>query len=231
MQILAALLRALLVCFDFAFGKRGINGGLSPDFPILLLLTMTVTVFANGSVDAAGPIAPVKKYAGEQPTFPLNYIFDTVAQTCAFDAAFFTSQLNFPGTICYSSNEDPVHLFLLIPAYGFPIDIGAQFITTCPDGYNLSGSCIPNGQKVPEKSDPGSCPTGTCCTGGTNPINIGVGNKYQRELDYGGSSGSQLIFERHYNSTSVMEMVNFGLKWRSNFDRSVWLFSGAGSLS
>jgi YD repeat-containing protein len=51
-----------------------------------------------------------------------------------------------------------------------------------------------------------------------NPISIGSGNKYQREVDY---VNGTLIVERHYNSAGSDAQINIGNKWRFGFDRTV----------
>ncbi|MGZ3239906.1 MAG: hypothetical protein ACXWJK_05900, partial [Burkholderiaceae bacterium] len=67
----------------------------------------------------------------------------------------------------------------------------------CTDGYTLSGSnCIANSQPVLAVNvGPSACPV----TKG-NPINIGIGNKYQMESDYGIADDASLGFYRQYNS-------------------------------
>src|SRR6185436_7657650 len=48
----------------------------------------------------------------------------------------------------------------------------------------------------PKSAGPPACEM----RGGTNPINIGTGNKYASQLDYMGSGPYPLVFERFYNS-------------------------------
>lgn len=55
-----------------------------------------------------------------------------------------------------------------------------------------------------------------------NPISPGTGNKYQRERDYSSVGPSPLVFERYYNSSKALITPGYvGLKWRTNFDRSI----------
>ena len=56
-------------------------------------------------------------------------------------------------------------------------------------------------------------------TGGTNPINIGVGNKYQAETDLAGI----FTFARHYNSGIVNWAPVMGSNWRHAFQTRVRL--------
>lgn len=51
---------------------------------------------------------------------------------------------------------------------------------------------------------------------GTNPVNIGTGNKLQRELDY---ESNPLVFKRTYNNTS--RPLGLGSGWRGSFDRFI----------
>lgn len=65
----------------------------------------------------------------------------------------------------------------------------------------------------------GCPPPEPSCTGG-NPINGGTGNKFQVEVDFAKVNG--LEFVRTYNSALVSERTQLGLKWRHNWDRSVF---------
>jgi RHS repeat-associated protein len=58
-----------------------------------------------------------------------------------------------------------------------------------------------------------------------NPINPGIGNKYQAEADIRGFSESRLDFTRHYNSDPVVTSTTIGRHWRHTYDRSVVLNS------
>ncbi|MDP1928641.1 MAG: RHS repeat-associated core domain-containing protein [Thiobacillus sp.] len=51
---------------------------------------------------------------------------------------------------------------------------------------------------------------------GTNPVNIGTGNKLQHELDY---ESNPLVFKRTYNNTS--RPLGLGSGWRGSFDRFI----------
>ncbi|MBX9607943.1 MAG: hypothetical protein K2Y51_17080 [Gammaproteobacteria bacterium] len=58
-------------------------------------------------------------------------------------------------------------------------------------------SCEHLGGLDPEANLGGECPA---LANGSNPVNTTTGNKYQRELDYGGTVHGDLAFSRHYNS-------------------------------
>ena len=61
-----------------------------------------------------------------------------------------------------------------------------------------------------------------CCG---NPVNVGTGNKYQRERDSVGSGPFPLVFERHYNSYRGIESRLIGRQWLHTYDR-ILLLSG-----
>lgn len=64
-----------------------------------------------------------------------------------------------------------------------------------------------------------------------NPINVGTGNKYQREQDYLGTGPFPLRFERHYNSAGGIETRHVGEQWRHTYDRTVILGTGTATLN
>ena len=84
----------------------------------------------------------------------------------------------------------------------------------CPTGYVLSsGMCNPTGAPVPDKNlGPESCVG--------NPINAGLGVKYQKELDLAPFSLVGVKFERNYNSLQGKYISNkFENKfWRHNYE-------------
>ena len=103
----------------------------------------------------------------------------------------------------------------------------------CPIGYAFQGSisggdyyCQPTGI-VPDKNKK-ECPA----TGGTNPINLGTGNKFQIETDYAGVPPSPLRFQRFYNSspgafvgTIVTQPPQIGARWTHTYSSVVALAS------
>jgi YD repeat-containing protein len=101
----------------------------------------------------------------------------------------------------------------------------ASAAATCPAGW-LVGAMDRNGSRgmpgvcylpLQQKSigQPESCAKEPTCG---NPISIGSGNKYQREVDY---ANGALTVDRHYNSMGSAAEINIGNKWRFGFDRSV----------
>jgi hypothetical protein len=91
-----------------------------------------------------------------------------------------------------------------------------QFWFYCPDGYAKASApgnssvlvCKRRVDKKDERKQPRKC-GGDCNVG--NPINIVLGEKYQREIDYVGAGAFPLIMERHYSS---------GV-WRHTYDRTI----------
>lgn len=98
------------------------------------------------------------------------------------------------------------------PGYGFSAVRNGD---SCPKGkfYNkTTGECGFDQQKGP--------PPPESCKG--NPINIAIGNKYQREIDYSASVNTGLSFSRSYNSLDGF--------WRHSF--SAYLrFAGTQSVA
>lgn len=79
----------------------------------------------------------------------------------------------------------------------------------CQRGYGKSGEvCVRNTSIDPIKNLGGTCPT---CG---NPISLGTGNKFQKELDYSGTGEFPLAFERYYNSQMrVLDNENTYFSW------------------
>ncbi|HFD86948.1 MAG TPA: hypothetical protein ENJ35_04650, partial [Gammaproteobacteria bacterium] len=80
---------------------------------------------------------------------------------------------------------------------------------------NTNSPCKPAGE-IPLKN------TGlpSCEASASNPINAGVGNKYQKEVDSVGSASGP-GFARHYNSSKLIKHGSLGLQWRHTYDRAV----------
>lgn len=90
-------------------------------------------------------------------------------------------------------------------------------IRHCPDGQEWlteSGRCGTPPAKTPElaRNDGPMCPLQS---GGSNPINISTGNKYQKEIILPGGDIHQLPFSYHYNSRPE------GRKWQHTYEASI----------
>jgi YD repeat-containing protein len=95
----------------------------------------------------------------------------------------------------------------------------------CPSGqaYNREGVCAISAPDISKN-------VGTCKDCIKNPINIGIGNKFQSEIDYRGPGSFPLQFSRFYNSDPTQLNTTFkpasinnniGLLWRSFYDRRI----------
>jgi len=62
---------------------------------------------------------------------------------------------------------------------------------------------------------------GNSCIDLGNPINIGVGNKHQHELDYAGVGEYPLRMERTYNG-NAKDPKNFSVGWNTSYDREIF---------
>ncbi|MGH8080602.1 MAG: DUF6531 domain-containing protein, partial [Lysobacter sp.] len=76
-----------------------------------------------------------------------------------------------------------------------------------------------------------------CCTSDNlgqmqgNPINTGIGNKVQLEVDYAVAGSLPLDFKRTYNSLYSPYFSSFGGRWSSNYDRAVLASLRAGQVA
>ena len=92
----------------------------------------------------------------------------------------------------------------------------------CPPGTGTdwtSYCALPRGMLPDKNRGAGQC---TQPQAG-NPIRVGTGNKYQRELDYQGAGPFPLQFVRHYNSQGLADIVvpRLGQGWRHHYERQI----------
>ena len=73
-----------------------------------------------------------------------------------------------------------------------------------------TGEC----QGAPKNAGQASCPN----IAGTNPINTGIGHKFQQEIDY---TNGALSFQRTYNSDGLNRPVIAGNGWTTNYDIAI----------
>lgn len=113
---------------------------------------------------------------------------------------------------------------------GFYWNIGPWAL--CPDGSQVTQ--VNNVDTCPVKDvDPNkNAGPGPCSQKRGNPINVGVGNKYQEEIDYQAVGQSRLRFVRRYNSLSGMGVLwpssTLGWNWHHQFERSIHMITNAG---
>lgn len=148
-------------------------------------------VFLALAVVAAPVHAVTYNYWKYNPTGQKVYL--SIGDTCAAVKSYFRSVGNDATIAVYSSG-------LTCTANGYPIAAVGVYYKTCADGQLLesnasggSATCV-----APPNPENLGCPEKACPEG--NPINVGAGNKLQRELDYEGGGLFPLRLERFYNS-------------------------------
>ena len=72
---------------------------------------------------------------------------------------------------------------------------------TAPDPRNFGGSTCPN-------------------TANTDPINVGIGNTFEKESDLSPTSSNNFAFYRSYNSMKWRESPTFGQRWGNSWNGS-----------
>ena len=63
-----------------------------------------------------------------------------------------------------------------------------------------------------------------------NPVNIAAPNKFQRERDFAGPKGDDLLFERSYNSVLPAAEEKIGSGWTHNWSRSLLFYTDDNSI-
>ena len=185
-------------------------------------------------------IAPNQGYRGS-PTSLTNSVGQAVTDFCTYVGwapdltdSYLASEQPILGhfriwAACYLSNGNVISQ----DRGGTGMFIDWQLI--CPAGWdpqsNLPGTPYPAycvklyPDPVPAKN------AGPCnCNGNSpeqtansNPINVGVGNKFQIETDAAGPGA--LRFSRTYNSSNAVIGNRIGSQWRHNYERSIALQS------
>ncbi|MBF0525198.1 MAG: RHS repeat protein, partial [Deltaproteobacteria bacterium] len=61
---------------------------------------------------------------------------------------------------------------------------------------------------------------GEPCPSEGNPINVGTGNKFQKETDYVGGASTHLTLRRYYNSQDTITSV-IGVNWHRSYSRHI----------
>lgn len=97
----------------------------------------------------------------------------------------------------------------------------------CLAGYRFDGNvCRPLSSGAITEKNNGAPPPNSCAG---NPINTGMGNKFEQETDYVGFGAFPLIFGRYYNSSSSVTQGNTGFySWRHSYDRYIRVVSQGG---
>ena len=131
-----------------------------------------------------------------------------------------SSHLGSDGTIGCSNTFNDVIIYPTCP-YGGSFYLGVCISApACPLSQvrdPKTGACIvnPKNQGTPE----------ACQNKGANPINFGVGNKFQHETDIASPVFPQPTFERVYNSTDHARGVVVGKHWQHSYERHITSFT------
>ena len=181
----------------------------------------SINVSGNGAVTLSGPTSPTIKDGNWGASITISAPLDGFGN-------IYRGQVSAQ----HSTDDDfePVndgHITLTVYNGKLAVAQGSNSsdhsFVTCPVAPD-----VPESDDRPDntKSDPG--PPDCVCTAGTNPIHVGVGNKYQHERDFSGPGPMPLLFDRHYNSTAVVTSSHIGANWRSNLDRAIAVRLDAG---
>jgi len=135
---------------------------------------------------------------------------------------------NTPASTCYESYEDlysywlnlwPVHdqagnTYFLISSSNSPTGASYSWYEITKNGTYACCGYLTDAWvacSVPSTKEKSSGPPDpTTCIG--NPIHAGTANKYQLEVDYAGRGAFPLVFDRHYNSQSMVS-GDLGANW------------------
>jgi RHS repeat-associated protein len=102
----------------------------------------------------------------------------------------------------------------------------------CPLEFAMSDYVVAFSDKcyrpIPPVSPRNMADCGGPCDG--NPINAGVGNKFQTEVDYVGSGSFPLKFSRTYNSMYAPSISSMGGYWQGSFDRAIKPWGSTGNF-
>ena len=92
-----------------------------------------------------------------------------------------------------------------------------------PDGDTDGDECLTNNPAKNYGSDSPDCTINPTCTG--DPINVAIGNKYEKEFDYLGKGPSPLMLGRYYNSLDN-GLTALGIGWRMSYSRAISSYAG-----
>lgn len=188
----------------------------------LTALFFLTCLFASSIYAQTGGYGPPYYYNshGTRPNGPFNTVAETEAAwwsdwtSIYVDAAVYCSY-----TPWYAADIQPFAAPPSVPIVGAG---GAASMTV----FDTTGQGRCGGTNVVfatpytfslEKNLGDSCETDKATCG--NPINVAIGNKYQRESDF--SFGSLLRFERHYNSYSSPGTVLLRNNWTNTYSRRI----------
>ncbi|UCE31345.1 MAG: RHS repeat protein, partial [Burkholderiales bacterium] len=105
--------------------------------------------------------------------------------------------------------------------------LGLALASAAPVGWTAAACVAAGGDPglgaCPGTNGPAAAPAPAPFTGAGNPIDLGTGNKHQREVDFGGGGdGSELPLVRSYNSRLVGRIGAFGPGWQHGYEAVLW---------
>lgn len=180
---------------------------------------------------------------------PGTDLFGSADAACSADQAFRGPNAVYTGM--YVGGYHPVTGNIANYICYFPITyfmFGAQFHDPTPatctaekfqQGWVINGSdprgCVPPDPPKKENGKP-CCPKKECCSNegkpaAGNPISVASGNKYEEVVDFATAGPNRLAFIRSYNRFAGRPKTQFGIGWRSNFDRSLHMPSTSTTLA
>ncbi len=124
------------------------------------------------------------------------------------------------GVISHSQVEKPAEEKWTCPTSDYTFDESSR---TCQP---KAGMHVTKNRGAPQQPGVSAMPT-FCPPQPGNPINVGIGTKFQIETDYESAGPAPLVFMRYYNSgTAGVQQTTIGAQWRTTFDRSISLTEG-----
>src|SRR4051812_43926575 len=161
----------------------------------------------------------------QPPSPPVYQCAGGICNTCSSGSeislrscseAYYYAHINFFGPITFKYED------------WHPTGVSELRWTTQPgQDYNAYTQRISTGTDCPEVERNSGCPS--CSAKGSptfgNPINVGIGSKYQDETDFAGQGAFPLQFHRYYNS-AVSWGGAAGNRWTHTYSRHLVLQSG-----
>ena len=126
----------------------------------------------------------------------------------------------------YGSGSSVQKFFVCDPTPMMGPNYGAD-VQGLPKNHSTNPNAYANGCPIPAV-DLDKNLGGANCAG--NPINVGIGNKYQEEVDYQGSESFPLTLVRRYNSLGFNDSAYsafrlLGPRWRHSYERTITLLT------
>lgn len=157
---------------------------------------VTVGYTWQGPDGGRGNAATRDQSIADAISFLLSDMPRAVAADCAPHVYYYTDKPGWDGYLQLFSKTTAGAMCLYKDG---PAEASLGRAATCPDGYR--GGYVDQVWKcLPYKSPKTDKNRGQTCTSVGNPVNPGIGNKFQTTTDYSGHWSSGLVFFRSYNS-------------------------------